>query len=55
MPPAGPKKAGDSLPESLSGMKSRELFFIRKDKTTVVSSPDPIDSPAVYEFHVAHK
>jgi hypothetical protein len=52
---AGPKKAGDSLPDNLSGMKARDLFFIRKDKTTVVSSPEPLDSPVVYEFHVAHK
>jgi hypothetical protein len=52
---AGPKAAGDSLPENLSGMKARDLFFIRKDKTSVVSSPEALDSPVVYEFHVAHK
>jgi hypothetical protein len=52
---AGPKKAGDSLPDNLSGMKARELNFIRKDKTTVVSSPEPLEGPVVYEFHVAHK
>jgi hypothetical protein len=52
---AGPKAAGDSLPANLSGMKARDLFFIRKEKTSVVSSTQPLDSPAVYEFHVAHK
>lgn len=52
---AGPKKAGDSLPSNLSGMKARDLFFIRKDKATVVASPEPLDGPVVYEFHVAHK
>lgn len=52
---AGPKKAGDSLPSNLSGMKARDLFFIRKDKATVVGSPQALDTPTVYEFHVAHK
>jgi hypothetical protein len=52
---AGPKAAGDSLPGNLSGMKSRDLFFIRKEKTSVVSSQQSFDSPVVYEFHIAHK
>jgi hypothetical protein len=52
---AGPKAASDKLPDSLSGMTARDLFFIRKDKASVVSSPEPLDGPVVYEFHVAHK
>ena len=52
---AGPKAAGDSLPPNLTGIKARDLFFMREDKTTVVSSPQPIESPVVYEFHIAHK
>lgn len=52
---AGPKAAGDSLPPGLGGAKARELYFIRKEKTSVVSSPQPLDGPAVYEFHIAHK
>ena len=52
---AGPKAAGDSLPGNLTGLKARDLFFIKKEKTSVVSSPQAIDSPVVYEFHVAHK
>ncbi|HEY3841415.1 MAG TPA: DUF4384 domain-containing protein [Bryobacteraceae bacterium] len=52
---AGPKKAGDALPENLSGLKARDLFFIRKEKASVVSSTAPLDQPAVFEFHVAHK
>jgi Domain of unknown function (DUF4384) len=52
---AGPKAAGKSLPENLTGMKARDLFFIRKDKASVVSSTETLDSPVVYEFHVAHK
>ena len=34
---------------------SRDLVIIRKDKTAVISSPAPLSSPAIYEFHVAHK
>ena len=52
---AGPKAAGTALPDNLTGLKARDLFFIRKDKASVVSSPEPLDSPVVYEFHVAHK
>ena len=52
---AGPKAAGDSLPSNLTGLQARDLFFIRKEKSTVVSSPEPLDAPVVYEFHVAHK
>ncbi len=52
---AGPKAAGDSLPSNLTGIKARDLFFIRKDKTSVVSSTESLESPVVYEFHVAHK
>ena len=52
---AGPKAAGSELPSNLSGMKPRDLFFIRKEKTAVVSSTEPLDGPTVYEYHVAHK
>ena len=52
---AGPKAAGDNLPDGFSGLTARDLFFIRKDKASVVSSPEPLDGPVVYEFHVAHK
>lgn len=54
----GPKQTRDAaLPPNLSalGLKPRDLYFIRKDKTTVVSSPAPLNGPALYEFHVAHK
>jgi hypothetical protein len=52
---AGPKRADDQLPGNLSGMTARDLFIIRKDKAAVVSSPEPLEGPVVYEFHVAHK
>ena len=52
---AGPKAPGDQLPENLTGLKARDLFFIRKDKASVVSSQESLDTPVVYEFHIAHK
>jgi hypothetical protein len=52
---AGPKAPGDQLPENLTGLKPRDLFFIRKDKASVVSSQESLDTPVVYEFHIAHK
>ena len=52
---AGPKAAGSQLPSNLSGMAPRDLFIIRKEKTTVVGSTEPLDNPTVYEFHLAHK
>jgi hypothetical protein len=36
-------------------MTARDLFIIRKDKAAVISSPEPLEGPVVYEFHVAHK
>ena len=52
---AGPKAASGNLPENLTGLKARDLFFIRKEKASVVSSTQELDSPVTYEFHVAHK
>jgi hypothetical protein len=56
---AGPKAVGEqeALPRNLPAghEASRDLVIIRKDKTAVVSSPAPLSSPAIYEFHVAHK
>jgi hypothetical protein len=52
---AGPKASGSGLPENLTGLRARDLFFGRQDKSTVVTSKEPLDTPVVYEFHVAHR
>jgi Domain of unknown function (DUF4384) len=57
---AGPKgvKPAEKLPENLSGVPgaaSRELMFIRKQKSSVVASPAPFGGPVIYEFRVAHR
>jgi hypothetical protein len=52
---AGPKAADDKLPDGISRSSTRDLFIMRKDKAAVIGSPEPLDGPVVYEFHVAHK
>ena len=47
-----------ALPENLKNLphaQSRELLFIQKDKTAVVSSPGGLTAPVIYEFRLAHK
>jgi hypothetical protein len=46
---------GDCIDLSAGPKGARDLFIIRKDKASVVSSPEPLDGPVVYQFHVAHK
>ncbi len=48
----------EELPENLKGVPragSRELIIMRKDDTSLVSSPVPLSGPAIYEFRLAHK
>jgi len=57
---AGMKGVADEekVPESLSAtgaIKPRDLFFLRKQKTTVVASPSALTGPIIYEFRLAHK
>lgn len=46
---------GDCIDLSAGPKAARDLFVIRKDKASVVSSPEPQEGPITYEFHVAHK
>jgi hypothetical protein len=46
---------GDCIDLSAGAKGTRDLFVIRKDKASVVSSPEPTGAPVTYEFHVAHK
>jgi Domain of unknown function (DUF4384) len=57
---AGPKLVprGEQLPEALSGANdktSRDLFFMRQNDKSVISSPAPLAGPVIYEFRLAHK
>lgn len=56
---AGPKKITrqEALPELFADVPENAtgtLFFIRERDRSVVSSPEPLTSPVVYEFRIAH-
>jgi hypothetical protein len=34
---------------------SRELLFVREQNTAVISSPEPLTGPVIYEFQLAHR
>jgi len=56
---AGPKLVprGVDLPQGLSAANaaSRDLVFMRQKDTAVISSPEPLTGPVIYEFQLAHK
>ncbi len=48
----------EELPENLKGVpraRSRELVIMRKEDSSLVSSPVPLTGPVVYQFRLAHK
>ncbi len=48
----------EALPENLKGVpraNSRELVIMRKEDSSLVSSPVPLTGPVVYQFRLAHK
>ena len=48
----------DELPENLKSIphaKSRELVIMRKEDSSLVSSPVPMTGPVIYQFRLAHK
>jgi hypothetical protein len=47
----------NALPESWSKLNranSRELFFMRKSETQVITAPTTTEGPVIYEFRIAH-
>jgi Domain of unknown function (DUF4384) len=58
---AGPKliPRGEQIPDNLTGAGAsrtqRDLLFMRQKNTAVISSPEPLTGPIVYEFRLAHK
>lgn len=56
---AGPKliPRGVDLAQELSAANaaSRELLFMRQEKTAVISSQAPLTGPIIYEFQLAHR
>ena len=56
---AGPRlmARGEELPQNLKtvGTAPRDLLFMQQQGTSVISSPQPLTGPVIYEFRVAHR
>lgn len=57
---AGPRgvTGKEALPENLAGVpgtSSRELVIMRKQDSSLISSPTPLKGPVLYEFRLAHR
>ncbi|HUQ91469.1 MAG TPA: DUF4384 domain-containing protein [Bryobacteraceae bacterium] len=57
---AGPQAVPDAsqLPENIkpaAGATSQDLMFMKKQKSSVISSPVPLSGPVIFEFRLAHK
>jgi hypothetical protein len=57
---AGPKLVprGEEVPKNLTdaaGKQPRDLLFMRQKNTAVISSPEPLKGPVIYEFRLAHR
>jgi hypothetical protein len=53
-----PVQPGEKLPENLNGAagaNSRDLVFVQEQGQTVVSSPNPLSGPIIYELRLAHR
>jgi hypothetical protein len=57
---AGPKLVprGEQIPDHLSGAFGQDpqgLMFLRQKNAAVISSPEPLSGPVMYEFRLAHR
>ena len=57
---AGPKLVprGAELPQGLAeaaDKSRRDLVFMRQEDKSVISSPEPLTGPVIYEFRLAHR
>jgi Domain of unknown function (DUF4384) len=53
-----PVQPGEKLPDNLNGVagaNSRDLVFAEEKGQTVVSSPNPLSGPIIYELRLAHR
>ena len=48
-----------SIPQNLTAQgvdsEQRDLLFMRQKNTAVISSPEPLTGPIIYEFRLAHR
>jgi hypothetical protein len=60
-PTAGPKLVprGEPLPQNLTTpgvtREQRDLLFLRQKNTAVISSPEPLAGPVIYQYRLAHR
>lgn len=40
---------------NVTAMRARELVFVQKKKASVVSAPEGLQGPVIFEFRIAHK
>ena len=56
---AGPRLVarGEEIPQNLTGAIAppRDLIFMRQQDTSIISSPEPLTGPVIYEFRLAHR
>jgi len=57
---AGPRLVprGEEMPQTLAAAADagrRDLLFMRRQDTAVISSPAPLTGPVIYEFRLAHR
>lgn len=57
---AGPRlmARGEEMPQNLpaaAGNAPRDLIFMQQQGSSVISSPQPLTGPVIYEFRIAHR
>lgn len=55
---AKPLAKNDTVPEDLarySSSQPKDLLFLRNQNSSMISSPEPLTAPIIYEFQLAHK
>lgn len=50
-----PREVDVSKELAAANAASRELLFVREQNTAVISSPEPLTGPVIYEFQLAHR
>jgi hypothetical protein len=56
---AGPRlmARGEEMPQNMpaTAQSPRDLLFLQQQNTSVISSPEPLTGPVIYEFRIAHR
>jgi len=52
---ADQRRERDQRLRPAAGRSQRDLMFMRQQDTAVISSPEPLTGPVIYEFVLAHR